>query len=112
MLQSLEKGGDPRRIGDLRARPAIGHIEGVDRRAFLGADARESDRNVFFTESREQFVEQPKAIGRLNLHDRESRMGFVFDRNPRGKVEAVSAVPRDSPPRLFQQRSEIEMRIG
>ena len=25
----------------------VGHIEGIDRRAFLGADARERDRNAF-----------------------------------------------------------------
>src|SRR3982074_3411966 len=46
-MQPFLQRGNSGWIGDFPARCAIGHIEGVDRRALLGADPRKRDRHAF-----------------------------------------------------------------
>src|SRR4051812_13868909 len=99
----LEQGGDPGRVGDLGPGGSIGDVEGVDGRAFFGADPRERDGYVFASESGEQFVEQAETVRCLNLDKGVGWVGFVFEGNPRRKIKTVPAVARDLAAGAFQK---------
>src|SRR2546423_416829 len=91
---------------------AIGDIEGVDRRALFGPDARKRDGHIFFAEGGKQFVEKSEPVRGLDLDEGVGGMRFVFDGDACRKIEAVPAVPGDPVAGNFPKRGRIEKRGG
>src|SRR6267143_3804078 len=112
-MQPFLQGCNAGWICDFPVRDAIGHVEGVDRRAFLGTDTRESDGHPLLPKSSEQFVEQPEPIRRLNLNERVGGMRFVFDGHPSRKIHLAAAGSLgELPSRSIKKWCEIEVLIG
>src|SRR5262249_55292097 len=55
--QTMLKRRDPIGIGNFSAGRAVGQVKGIDRRAFLGANARECNVRAFLSEGGQQIIE-------------------------------------------------------
>ncbi len=78
---------DPSRLGDLPARGGVGHVERVDRRAFVRVDASERDVDIVPAKAGDQIVEQAEPVRRFHLDQGGGGMTLVLDNDACRKID-------------------------